>query len=466
MIVDGRGPLLVLVRGDHRLNEIKLQNALGAARPAGEAEEVTLGRSARAGLHRPGRARASTCSPTRRCAGLSGLVAGANEPDLPPARRGAGPRLRAAPGPTCAASRPATAARTAARSGSSPRSRSANIFKLGTRYSEPLGATYLDEEGNEQPIWMGSYGIGPARIVAAAVEQYADEQGISWPRALAPFDVELVTLGKEGEEARTVADRLYDELSRGGARRALRRPRPAAPARSSPTRSCSDARCGSRSASAGSRPASSRPRCGAASEQRSLPLEGAAAAVAELWREPPLTIRRLLGLDRSGGPPPETRRGQPLHPWTIPNAIGLVRIALLPVFLVLALDSGDGRDTTATILFAVIAVERLARRHGGAHDGPVQPPGRAARPAHRPAAGALGAIVAWQFELLPRWALRCWRLARRSCCVLTQVALRHGIDLKINMLGRWAVWPVMFALGLAMLTDTWVADACCTSGSR
>ncbi len=67
-----------------------------------------------------------------------------------------------------------------------------NIFKLGTRYSEPLGATFLDEQGREQPIQMGSYGIGPARIVAAAVEQYADEHGISWPRALAPFDVHLV----------------------------------------------------------------------------------------------------------------------------------------------------------------------------------------------------------------------------------------------------------------------------------
>ena len=63
---------------------------------------------------------------------------------------------------------------------------------------------------------MGCYGIGPARIVAAAIEQYADEQGISWPRAIAPFDVQLVTLGKEGEEAREVADRLYEELRETG----------------------------------------------------------------------------------------------------------------------------------------------------------------------------------------------------------------------------------------------------------
>jgi prolyl-tRNA synthetase len=92
----------------------------------------------------------------------------------------------------------------------------ANIFKLGTRYSEPLGARYLDEHGEERPIWMGSYGIGPARIVAAAVEQYADEHGISWPRALAPFAVHLVALGRPGTPERDAADRLYETLRAGG----------------------------------------------------------------------------------------------------------------------------------------------------------------------------------------------------------------------------------------------------------
>jgi prolyl-tRNA synthetase len=91
-----------------------------------------------------------------------------------------------------------------------------NIFKLGTRYSEPLGATYLDESGAELPIWMASYGIGPARIVAAAVEQFADEHGISWPRALAPFAVHLVALGKPGTPERDAADELYATLSGGG----------------------------------------------------------------------------------------------------------------------------------------------------------------------------------------------------------------------------------------------------------
>jgi prolyl-tRNA synthetase len=91
-----------------------------------------------------------------------------------------------------------------------------NIFKLGTRYSEALGAIYLDESGAEQPIWMGSYGIGPARIVAAAIEQFADEHGISWPRALAPFAVHLVALGRPGTPERDACEKVYDALRAGG----------------------------------------------------------------------------------------------------------------------------------------------------------------------------------------------------------------------------------------------------------
>jgi prolyl-tRNA synthetase len=91
-----------------------------------------------------------------------------------------------------------------------------NIFKLGTRYSDPLGATYLDEHGAELPIWMGSYGIGPARVVAAAVEQFADEHGISWPAALAPFAVHLLAVGQSGTPERDAAERLYGRLVAAG----------------------------------------------------------------------------------------------------------------------------------------------------------------------------------------------------------------------------------------------------------
>jgi prolyl-tRNA synthetase len=161
-----------------------------------------------------------------------------------------------------------------------------NIFKLGTRYSVPLDATYLDEQGKAHPIVMGSYGIGPARIMAAAVEQYADEAGISWPRALAPFDVELVGLGKAGEEALEVAERLYGELRESGLD-VLYDDRAA-----SPGEKFADAELlgcplrvtvGRKALEAGELEAQIR----RGREKRALPLDGAAAAARELWSELP-----------------------------------------------------------------------------------------------------------------------------------------------------------------------------------
>ena len=214
IVVEDRGPVLIVLRGDHRLNPIKLANAIGAdSRPAHEAE-VRDDFGAVPGFIGPVGARVEVVA-DQALKGLRGLVAGANEPDK---------HLRGVePGrdfePTWADVRNVEEGDTCPAGGViriEPAIEVANIFKLGTRYSDPLGATYLDESGSEHPIWMGCYGIGPARIVAAAIEQHADEQGISWPRALAPFDAELVTLGREGEPAREVADRLYDELRDAG----------------------------------------------------------------------------------------------------------------------------------------------------------------------------------------------------------------------------------------------------------
>jgi len=83
-----------------------------------------------------------------------------------------------------------------------------HIFKLETRYSVPLDATFLDEDGTEKPLIMGSYGIGPARTMAAIVEQHHDEQGIQWPRSVAPYDVHLVVLPGLEEQAEEVAAKL------------------------------------------------------------------------------------------------------------------------------------------------------------------------------------------------------------------------------------------------------------------
>ncbi len=91
-----------------------------------------------------------------------------------------------------------------------------NIFKLGTKYTKPLGATILDESGQERLIVMGSYGIGPARIAAAAVEQHADERGIVWPKAIAPFDIHLVQVQPKDEVQSQVAAGVYEALVEAG----------------------------------------------------------------------------------------------------------------------------------------------------------------------------------------------------------------------------------------------------------
>ena len=171
-----------------------------------------------------------------------------------------------------------------------------------------------------------------------------------------------------------------------------------------------------------------------------------------------LSRRRLLGLDRSGGPPPETRRDQPLHPWTIPNAIGFVRIGLIPVFLVLALGSGDGRDTTATILFAFIAASDYLDGMVARLTGQYSRLGALLDPLTDRLLVISGAIVAWEFELLPRWALLVLAAREALMLLLTQIALRRGLDLSVNMLGRWAVWPTMSALGVAMIMETWLSE--------
>jgi prolyl-tRNA synthetase len=199
--------VLVLVRGDHRVNDIKLANALGAPfRPAHEAEFAD--RIGPAGYIGP----VGTEVPILLDSALSGdsYISGANKADA---------HLRGVkPGRdfqfTEVDVRMVEAGDTV--DGHEIRIEPAieigNIFKLGTRYSVPLGATYLDESGTSHPVWMGSYGIGPARIAAAAVEQFADEKGISWPRALAPFDVHLVGLGKPDTEEFALAEKLYGEL--------------------------------------------------------------------------------------------------------------------------------------------------------------------------------------------------------------------------------------------------------------
>jgi cardiolipin synthase (CMP-forming) len=163
-----------------------------------------------------------------------------------------------------------------------------------------------------------------------------------------------------------------------------------------------------------------------------------------------LTFRRLTGLDRSGPSPPQTQRGQPLHPWTIPNAIDYVRLALIPVFLVIAVSSGDGQDWRAVLIFAIVGwsdyLDGIAARVTGQYSRL----GALLDPLVDRLLVLAGAIVCWHFELLPRWGLAL--LAAREVFMLGLVrwGMRRGADIKVNWLGRLGIWPVLGAVFAAM----------------
>jgi prolyl-tRNA synthetase len=276
VMTEARGLVMVFVRGDHRVNEIKLVNALREPfRPAREDE-----------LRGPGGFLGPvdgvpTLYDDALVAGQAYLT-GANRPDYH--------RVVTVDGGERGDVRTVEVGDTV--NGNPIRIEPAieigNIFKLGTRYSEPLGATYLDENGKEQLIVMGSYGIGPARITAAAIEQYADEKGISWPRSIAPWDVEIVAIGKPGTPEREAAEALYAELSEAGMD-VLLDDRDAGPGEK-----FADAELlgvplrltvGKRSVDSGR--AEAQARRGRVDHDGGVPLQGAAEAVRELWASLP-----------------------------------------------------------------------------------------------------------------------------------------------------------------------------------
>ena len=207
VVLDGDDLRMVIVRGDHRVNDIKLATALGRQFRPARPEEVER-RLGPPGYIGPVGAQVPILLDAAVERGQ--YVTGSNRPDshlrgVEPGRDFHYERVdvrTVVTGDTVDGRRIRI----------EPAIEVGNIFKLGTRYSEPLGAVYLDEDDSEQPIWMGSYGFGPARAAAAAVEQYADDRGISWPRTVAPFDLGLVALGRQGGKERELADRLYDDL--------------------------------------------------------------------------------------------------------------------------------------------------------------------------------------------------------------------------------------------------------------
>jgi prolyl-tRNA synthetase len=205
-VIVGERMVLGLIRGDDRLSEEKLVTALGEAyRPATEDEiRATFG----AGGGSLGPVGVTVEVVADEALGEGQFVAGANRDGWHlrgvQAGRDYNPRFadirQANAGDACPVCGGKLIEQTAIELG--------HIFKLGTFYSEPFGATFLDEDGRERSLVMGSYGVGPARTMAAIVEQHHDEQGIQWPASVAPYDVHIVVIPGQEEHAESVAEPL------------------------------------------------------------------------------------------------------------------------------------------------------------------------------------------------------------------------------------------------------------------
>jgi prolyl-tRNA synthetase len=205
VVVDGK-VLLALIRGDDRLDEAKLAAVLGQfVRPAGP-EEITETFGAGGGSIGPVGSPVPVLADEALREGQ--YVAGANRDDLHLRGVQAGRDYeadfadlrRVRDGDSCPRCGGKLTIEQAIELG--------HIFKLGTFYSIPFEARFLDEDGIEKPLVMGSYGIGPGRVIAAIVEQHHDENGIAWPRAVAPYDVHVVALAGAEDQAQGAANAL------------------------------------------------------------------------------------------------------------------------------------------------------------------------------------------------------------------------------------------------------------------
>ncbi len=170
-----------------------------------------------------------------------------------------------------------------------------------------------------------------------------------------------------------------------------------------------------------------------------------------------LTKRRLFGIDRSGGSPAQTLSDQPLNPWTIPNAIGYLRLAGIPVFLVLALSSGDGKDLAAVIVFAVIGWADYLDGFAARLTGQYSRLGAMLDPIVDRLLIVAGLVVAFDFSLLPRWAIVLAVVRELVMLAVSRYGLSRGVELNINWFGRIGVAPTMGAPFFAMCGVHWLA---------
>lgn len=171
-----------------------------------------------------------------------------------------------------------------------------------------------------------------------------------------------------------------------------------------------------------------------------------------------LSRKRLLGIDRSGPEPVQTRAGQPLRPFTLPNLIGYIRLAAIPIYLVIAFGSGDGRDPLAAAIFVAIALGDLLDGFVARATGQYSRMGALLDPLVDRLTILAGAAVCWHFELLPRWAIAALAAREVATLILAEIGLRRGVDIEINWIGRIAVFLIMGGIFWAQVVDWLVID--------
>lgn len=161
-------------------------------------------------------------------------------------------------------------------------------------------------------------------------------------------------------------------------------------------------------------------------------------------------VKRLIGLDRSGPPPSQTQAGSPLRPWTIPNAVSFARLALIPLFLVLALVPGNGVSALAIVIFAICGWGDYADGLLARLTGQYSRLGTLLDPLTDRLLAIAGVVVCWRYDLLPRWALAVL-LVREACIlILARVGMGQGVDVRVNWPGRLSVAPLMGGIFFAM----------------
>ena len=172
---------------------------------------------------------------------------------------------------------------------------------------------------------------------------------------------------------------------------------------------------------------------------------------------PGVSKRRLSGIDRSGPPPEATLSGHPLNPWTLPNAIDYLRLAGIPVFLIVAFGSTDGHDVLAVVLFGVIGWSDYLDGFLARLTGQYSRLGALLDPVVDRLLVVSGMVVCWHFGLLPHWAIAIVIVRELFMLVASRYGLSRGVDIQINWAGRLGVAPIAAAPFFAMAGVHWLA---------